>query len=119
MRNDYCDSNSTKRAKKKEEILMTMHPQDLQLLNDDPLLGMPIWCRFDHPMDLNNIGARAQIIENAIINNDGCTLTHEIKIKKLRKDRWLVSHPRFLFESWQANADFQLVVDKKSIAMLN
>lgn len=38
---------------------------------------------------------------------------HEIKIKKLRNDHWLVSHPRFLFESWQANIDFQLVVDKK------
>ena len=29
----------------------------------------------------------------------------------LRNDRWLVSHPRHLLESWQANIDFQLTLD--------
>ena len=28
-----------------------------------------------------------------------------------RNDRWLVSYPRHLLESWQANIDFQLMLD--------
>ena len=44
-----------------------------------------------------------------------CELDYEIDIVPLRNDRWLVSHPRHLLESWQANIDFQLIVDIKKV----
>ena len=34
-----------------------------------------------------------------------------------RNDRWLVSHPRHLLESWMANIDFQLIADETKVIL--
>ena len=52
-----------------------------------------------------------KIIKNVITIGDKDSFKYNIEIITKRNDKWLVSHPRHFLESWQANLDYQLVVD--------
>ena len=116
MCTDYCDKNSAKRAKKRAKLSLEGTLQ--AALFEDPLLEVPIKCRFDHPKELNDMKTHVKICETLTTHVEDvslCELDYEIDIVPLRNDRWLVSHPRHLLESWQANIDFQLIVDIKKV----
>ena len=51
----YCNCNHAKYMKKMQELKEKGDPESLQYLRDDPLVGIPIDCRFKYPklLDLN------------------------------------------------------------------
>jgi len=115
--NDYCDKNSTKRAKKRAELLAENTDRARELLKD-PLLGIPIKCRFSFPKPMCDVGTHVKIIQDAVcVNKDRNEFIIEYRIEMItdRNDKWLVCHPRHLLESWRGNIDFQLIVDVEKV----
>ena len=44
-------------------------------------------------------------------------LYHDIAIKTKRNNRWFVAHLGHSLESWQANINFQLIIDIKKVLL--
>ena len=114
---DYCDKNSSKRAKKKAELLAENTKSTRELLKD-PLLGIPIKCRFSFPCSICDVGTHVKIIQDAVyMDKDKNEFKMEYRIEMItdRNDKWLVCHPRHLLESWCSNIDFQLIIDIEKV----
>ena len=91
--------------KKIQELKEKGDPESLQLLTDDPLVGIPIDYRFDYPklLDLN---MHLEITQWAVPCGNSYTFLYSINILTKRNNRWLVSHLCYFSESWQGNLDY-------------
>ena len=88
--------------------------QSLRLLREDPLVEIPMICRFGFPKPLCN-NTYLKITQTAVPVGDFHHFSYSIDVVYKHNDRWLVVHPRYLLESWQGNLDYQLVVDYSKV----
>ena len=96
--NSYCDRDHTKHLRKTQELKEKGDEESLKLLRDDPLVGMPIDCRFSFPKQTFST-ARLKIVQKVVVINNTHTFKCSVEVVTKRNDKWLVAHPPHFIKS--------------------
>ena len=75
----YCDRNSTRHLHKIQKLKHKDDEESLKLLRDDPLVGIPVECRFSFPKRLSD-STKLKIVQKVIFINNVYRFTYSIEV---------------------------------------